>query len=86
MLKDRFAELIEHASRGACFCVILIGAVAQHLGMKTERPSKKARQRVSKADLVFLTIQLARSHSIDCSIDHVRTPAACPPWLGRVID
>jgi hypothetical protein len=60
VLKARHAALIADASRGACFCVVLLGVVAAALGLNIKRNNTESAQRVSRKDLLFITLQLAR--------------------------
>ena len=60
VLQETLSELIENASHGLCFCVLLIKAVANHLGMDIERRNKLSVQRVTKAQVMYLVVELAR--------------------------
>jgi len=60
VLKQTFFCLIENASRGACFCVVLVRAVAVHLGISIKREHRQNIDGVNQKDARLLTVELAR--------------------------
>ena len=60
ILRATYLDLVRNGSRGGCFCVLLIAAVAMHLKIQIHRPVAAKKLNVSHKDLLFFTIQLAR--------------------------
>ena len=60
VLRATYSDLVCNASRGKCFCVLLITAVAAHLKLDIQKPVATKQLSVPCKDLRLLIIELAR--------------------------